>query len=63
MKLTALAESPQEFIATMTELGGYGYATVLERLDQLSAGEEPLNYLSQIRDLLRQTPLIYELWG
>jgi hypothetical protein len=63
MKLTALAESPQEFVATMTELGGYGYATILERLDQLSKGKEPLKYLSYLRNLLRQTPLIYELWG
>jgi len=62
MKLTALAESPQEFVATMTELGGYGYATILERLDQLSKGEEPLKYLSYMRNLLRKTPLIYELW-
>lgn len=63
MKLTALAESPQEFVTTMMDLGGYGYATILERLDQLSEGGDPLEYLSRVRNLVRQTPLVYELWG
>ncbi len=62
VKLTALAESPQAFIELMIEKGGYGYATILERLEQLSEGGEPLEYLLQMRDLLRRTPLINELW-
>ncbi len=63
MKLTALSESPQEFVATMIERGGYGYATILKRLQQLAKEEEPLEYLLHMRHLLRQTPLVYELWG
>jgi hypothetical protein len=62
VKLTALAESPQAFIELMIEKGGYGYTTVLERLDHLSEGGDPLEYLLQMRDLLRRTPLINELW-
>jgi hypothetical protein len=62
VKLTALAESPQAFIDLMIEKGGYGYTTILERLDHLSEGGDPLEYLLQMRDLLRRTPLINELW-
>lgn len=63
MKLTALADSPQAFIHMMIEVGGYGYKKILRRLQKLSKGDDPLNYLLEVRSLVRQTPLANELWG
>jgi hypothetical protein len=63
MKLTALASSPGEFIETLTQLGGFNYETVLDRLTQLSGGADVETYLGQMRELVVQTPLIREIWG
>jgi hypothetical protein len=63
MKLTALASSPEEFIDTLVQLGGFNYETVLERLAQLSGGSDTREYLNQLRELVVQTPLITEIWG
>jgi hypothetical protein len=62
MKLIALASSPEEFIDTLVQLGGFNYETVLERLAQLSGGSDTREYLNQLRELVVQTPLITEIW-
>jgi len=62
MKLTALASSPDEFIETLIQLGGFGYETILDRLDRLSGGADVESYLWQLRELVVQTPLITEMW-
>ena len=63
MKLTALASSPEEFVETLIQLGGFNYETVLDRLAQLSGGQDAESYLWQMRELVVQTPLITEIWG
>jgi hypothetical protein len=63
MKLTALASSPEEFIETLVQLGGFNYETVLDRLTRLSSGSNVESYLRQMRELVVQTPLIAEIWG
>jgi hypothetical protein len=63
MKLTALAASPEEFIDTLIQLGGFNYETVIERLAQLSGGSDVEGYLRELGDLVAQTPLVTEIWG
>jgi hypothetical protein len=63
MKLTALVSSPEEFVETLIQLGGFNYETVLDRLARLSGGSDTRAYLKQMRNLVVQTPLITEIWG
>jgi hypothetical protein len=63
MKLTALASGSEEFVETLTQLGGFNYETVLDRLTQLSGGLDAQSYLRELRELVVQTPLIAEIWG
>jgi hypothetical protein len=63
MKLAALAASPEEFIETLMQLGGFNYETVLARLAQLSPRSGAHAYLGELRKLIVQTPLVREIWG
>jgi hypothetical protein len=62
MKLTALASAPEEFIEVLVGLGGFNYENILTRLDKLSGEMDSEEYLRYLGTLLRQTPLVTELW-
>lgn len=63
MKLTALAAGSATFLDLLVELGGYNYETLYDRLQMLSGNRNPMDYLSELRELIYHYPVITELWG
>jgi hypothetical protein len=62
MKISALASSPADLVDVMTSIGGCNIETVLQQLQGLGNGEEPLVYLTRLGNLVHKYPLVTELW-